>query len=655
MSNKFLGLNSVNVFKEYIDKELSRVTNENRVITIQAYSYHKDGIVPVSPDGGGFDSKAVSIVYPNDWYSLSYVLSQLSDLDTALSEGSIWMTVGVLEGTELPIWSKPMKISGQNGISMKFAYSYNSNSNEKDRTQTPSGVNSENRIEYVWTKIGENEWEGPSIWAMYSKDAREILWRYKVTGENEIDENKKPITPNRPITGETDWNNDIANLTLSQEYPYMWMSYQIVPAGKQSNDDNWTEPVLFGHWGKDGENGNVPDYTQTLYHKGLSNGEISDINGIIQPTKPEYIEDALITDYIKDGWVELPTDLNDNLEDEEPIEDTSIWWQCTIKVDGKTNKVLSEESIGAVKRYNAIDGTAKPGQFTMNLYAWSETQNQPEMSDVLVGGWRPENYNYLPDKPFDENGNIVQKFNNPEASLWMITANITNLDENGKPVIMGSWSEPVKLTGPRGPISYDYRIESRYCIGTSEKPKYEPDDVEWTKDIPEITTQYPYIWVKNYLVYYKMKYASQPDVYTGEYPIIQDGETSVIIKDYKYFRLSGINGEDGNRKNSVIYTETNNTIDVISFSNDNLYIANSAEPITYNILLDNLVWVKGYTGKFANIGTANVTINAGKFKFIGSNTEKTTLTLLPQETVELVCYTKNDKQVLIVIGKDINN
>ena len=44
-----------------------------------------------------------------------------------------------------------------------------------------------NRVEYVWTKTGDNNWVGPSIWAMYSKDAREILWRWKVTHENNID------------------------------------------------------------------------------------------------------------------------------------------------------------------------------------------------------------------------------------------------------------------------------------------------------------------------------------------------------------------------------------------------------------------------------------------------------------------------------------
>jgi hypothetical protein len=645
MANKFLGLDSINVLKQYIDEQLIAANINTRIITIQAYAYYKDGITPVEPNGGGFDTEAIGVAYPNGWYSLKQVLNSLPNQDKALSEGAIWMSVGVVEGTNNIEWSTPMKVSGQNGISVHFQYSYNRNAIESERYSNPKGVTAENRVEYVWTKTGDNNWEGPAIWAMYSKDAREVYWKWRVTAEDEVDKNNNPIRPDKPQTGDSRWVNNIANMSLSQDYPYMWMSYQIVPSGSQANDDNWTDPVLFGHWGRDGS---VPDYTATLYHIGLNDPEITDVAGIIAPTKPEFVEGAEFKDYIKDGWVELP--------EESEIESglQQIWWQCTFKVNGRTNKVVSTEDIGAVKRYNAVDGTAKPGQFTLNLYAWSENQDTVEMSETLIDGWRPDNYEYLPDKPFDENGNIIEKYNNPEASLWMITANVQGFDENGKPIVNGSWSEPVKLTGPRGPIAYDYRMESRYCLGTSESPKEEPDEAEWTVEVPDITNEYKYIWVKNFLVCYKMKYSDTPNQDTGEYDIVQDGENSTIIKDYNYFRLTGLDGEDGNRKNTVAYTDTNDTVEVKSFANQNLYISNSVNDVTYNINFDNLVWIKGYTGKFANIGTGNVIINSGKVKFVGSTTTKTSITLLPQETVELVCHTINNEHVLLVIGKDIN-
>ena len=404
-----------------------------------------------------------------------------------------------------------------------------------------------------------------------------------------------------------------------------------MPADSTPSDNAWTEPILFGHWGKDGS---VPDYTQTLYSQGYSDPEISDINGIIPPEKPEFIENATIRDYITDTWVELP------YEDENNV----IWWQCTFKVDGKTNKVLSEDSIGAVKRYNAIDGIAKAGQFTLNLYAWSETQLQPEMSETIIDGWRPENYNYLPDKPLE--------LTSPEASLWMITANVSGLDEDGIPVVNGSWSEPVKLTGPRGPIGYDYRIETRYNIGTSDKPKATPTEAQWYTTPPAITSQYPYIWAKTYLVCYKMKYGNVLDYETGEYNIVP-ADNGTVIESYDYFRLSGMDGEDGNRKNSVVYSEDTETIQVTSFSSNNLYISNSVNDVIYNINLDQLSFINGYTGKFANIGTGNVIINAGNFKFAGSTIETKEITLLPQETIELVCYNKGTEKILLVIGKNL--
>lgn len=666
MANKFLGLDSINVLKKYIDEQLAAANINTRVITIQAYAYYKDGTEVIAPSGGGFDTEAIVVEYPEGWYSLKYVLDSLNDeengktVDTALANGSIWMSIGVVEGSSDIEWSTPMKVSGQNGISVRFKYSHNANADESQRTDNPKGVDSDNRVEYVWTKIGDNNWEGPAIWAMYAKDAREVFWKYKVTAETDVDENDKPIKPNKPQTGESGWMDNIATMALSQDYPYMWMSYQIVPSGQQPNDNSWTEPILFGHWGRDGA---VPDYTVTLYHMGLDDPETTNTHGIVAPDKPEFEEEKEIKEYIKDGWVELPED-TEVIPDKEANQ-AIIWWQCTFKVNGRTNKVVKPEDIGAVKRYNAVDGTAKPGQFTLNLYAWSENQECPEMimdevedpetGDITIGHWKPVNYNYLPDKPMDDNG-IIEKYNHPEASLWMITANVQGLNEKGEPVVNGSWSEPIKLTGPRGPIAYDYRIESRYCVGTSESPKDEPDEAEWSIDVPTINelSPYKYIWVKNFLVCYKMKYSDTANPNTGEYDIVQDGDNGTVIEEYNHFRLTGLDGEDGNKKNSVVYADSSTTIEVTSFANQNLYISNSQSNVTYNINFDNLVWVKGYTGKFANIGTGNVTINSGKLKFVGSNTSKTAITLNPQETVELVCYTLNGgEKVLLVIGKEL--
>ena len=104
----------------------------------------------------------------------------------------------------------------------------------------------------------------------------------------------------------------------------------------------------------------------------------------------------------------------------------------------------------------------------------------------------------------------------PESSIWMISGVADGYTDGGYPDV-AEWSKPIRISGPRGPISYDYRIETRYYLGTSAKPKDLPTDAEWYKTAPQTTSQYPYIWANNYLVCYKMKYG-EFDEKTGEYP-----------------------------------------------------------------------------------------------------------------------------------------
>ena len=86
---------------------------------------------------------------------------------------------------------------------------------------------------------------------------------------------------------------------------------------------------------------------------------------------------------------------------------------------------------------------------------------------------------------------------------------------------------------------------------------------------------------------------------------------------------------------------------------DNKVMSNSNNDITYNINLDQLSVINGYTGKFANIGTGKMIINGGKYKLIGSCKEATKIELEPQEQIELVCYNNDTNKELLVIGKSL--
>ena len=622
MSNKFLGLDTINVLKKYIDEQILLNENNSRIVNLHAYKYvlNSDG-KPETPQKGAYDPEGGEIIYPIGWSSLKTVLSTFVDeatVENALSEGSIWMSVGISKGNNtFEDWSNPIKINGQNGVSVRFAYSYDDNATEEERTPYPTGVNTNNRIEYVWSKCGDDNWVGPTIWAMYNDDSSDVLYRYCVTATTDV--------PNAPTSDiDPNWTNSAA-ASVTDKKPFMWMTSKRVPAGSNSSDAVWSEPILFGHYGKDGLDGNVPDYTLILYKLG---------EGFTMPEKPVLPETNTVEEFrnANESWLDLPIKYeaeNEELPEVDTIDDDpDIWWHCSVKIHyNEENNIEEVIEISDVHRYNAVDGDAKPGQFTKYLFYWSDTQELPE--DIVDSDWV--------DTPLYDD-------NNQEGSLWMKVTDV-KINIAGQLAPLKPWSDPIKITGPRGPISYDYRMETRYNIGNSERPRTLPTEAEWYKNVPSLTSQYPYVWAANYLVMYKMKYNNDGDVVTAD--------NGKVVESYSYYRLSGINGEDGNRKNSLKYSSDNENVYVTSFSENNLYISNSAEDVVYEMNLDQLSFINGYTGKFANIGTGNVTINAGIYKFVGSNTEAQTITLAPQEQIELVCYNNANNKELIVIGKSI--
>lgn len=667
MSNKFLGLDSINVLKEYIDDQIIATSSDISITTIQAYRYVLD--VDPAPDapsitGADFDTNAVDYVYPTEWSSLKNVIDSLEDLDDALSKGSIWMTVGVVSGNEkyASDFSKPIKISGQNGVSIQFRYTFSDDaslsSDQINRlSETPVGVSNSNPTEYVWTRIGTNEWTGPTIWAVYSEDGEDgdtFKFIYLNTVENYVEDadgNSVLESPNTPDNDnwKVDWKEYIPS--LSKEKPLVWMSSKQYKIGGEKFV-SWSTPALIGRWGEDG---NVPDYTYTIYRKGNDNADFPELPGIVKPNELQLEADKPIEHYLgQDGWQELP------------IDDDAIWWQCTLMVDGHKSVVTG---IGSIKRYNAIDGIAKPGPFIKHLYCWSADQTAPEFDATDLGqdGWTPNGWYDKPDYDTADDWTGTVNSELPESSLWLVVGEASGLNAEGIPEI-DSWSDPVKLSGPRGPISYDYRLETRYMSGTATEPKCLPTDEIWEKDLQvvekdHISSAYPYVWATTYLVYYIMKYADAPNA-DGTYDIVLASGTPIFVKDETgnmtnngYFRLSGLNGEDGNRKNSVTYTtDASNDITVSSFASNNLYISNSAEDTRYIIALDAFSFINGYTGKFANIGTGNAIIDVDEntnFVFAGSGTTSKSIALNPQETIEMVCFKSGTDMQLLVIGKSL--
>ena len=216
------------------------------------------------------------------------------------------------------------------------------------------------------------------------------------------------------------------------------------------------------------------------------------------------------------------------------------------------------------------------------------------------------------------------------------------------------YSDPVKITGPRGPIAYDYRTESLFGAGTADKAP-----TTW-KRISEVKTNdaTPYIWEKRYLAIYKMKYADEANA-DGTYDVVED-KFLKEIGDPDVFRLSGLNGlvgkdgANGNRLNSIDYTTVDKNLGISNFDDINYFISNSSSD-THYVLNGNKFgdFVSGYTGKFVNIGTGNMIITAVDAHIVGSNTAVTEIIVKPQESIDLIGYNNNRACEFILIGKPV--
>ena len=117
MSNKFLGLDSINILKAYIDKKIASDTGSSSpgsgsssgasVTVLSAYKYSVDK--PLKPIGGSIKITG-AIEWPNDW-------GPLSSVEGDLTKGSIYMSSKVFvngQGTG-DEWSDPIKVSTSDG------------------------------------------------------------------------------------------------------------------------------------------------------------------------------------------------------------------------------------------------------------------------------------------------------------------------------------------------------------------------------------------------------------------------------------------------------------------------------------------------------------------------------------------------------------
>lgn len=445
---------------------------------------------PDKPVGGYWDYDSNTVTYPDGWNPTQDNM-----------QGMVWMSIGtfIQTGELIDGWSEPIQITGdkgengQDGISIEFIYKLTKNNldvpskpdsiNQDDYvpdgwSDSPKGISIDNKVEWVCTRRKINniweDWKEPVIWSKWGDNGMDgdgVEYIYKTT--------TIATPPERPtdVSQEDDfipsgWNDNPTGVTSS--IPYEWVS---VRKSKNGVWGKFSIPALWAKYGEDGTNGisirtmytktanssvvpdvivnninpgsvwgiGFPTYSgneavwgiqaQVTYDNKLATNWqgpylITGVNGkdAIPPNYKVYVYKLSSSKPNKptgndpsspgNGWIDYPNTAGQ-------------WWQCIGSVNGVTELVTKWSEVLPV---NGKDGIAQDGKFTEFRFAKSTNDSAPAINKTL----REPGNNWFKEPPQINTGN--------NESLW-ITSALINPDDT----LSSNWSDPVRISGERGP------------------------------------------------------------------------------------------------------------------------------------------------------------------------------------------------------------
>ena len=433
-------------------------------------------------------------------------------------------------------------------------------------TDEPTGVSLEATHEWVCVrKQKSGVWQGfsnPALWARFGEQGNNgisIRTMYaKTAGSDEppvfVQDNINPGSIWGLIIPFYESPEAVWSITAYVTYDNKLAEVETVDEeGNPITVYGWQGPVLVS--GTSGKDGTPVNYKTYVY-------KLSDI----KPDKPTSNDPK----NPGDGWVDYPNT-------------TGQWWQCIGTVNGVTELVTEWSEVLPV---NGQDGTAQDGKRVEFRFAVNSSQTEAPAINKSIrqpSGWTTQ-------PPTKEENQF----------MWMTVATI-----NPDDTLAVNWSDPVCISGERGPQGFDgpagppgpmgpngisgipgKDIEARYCLGTEDTyiATYnsnvaninDPTSYGWLKTIPSVTEEYPYIWcIQTSFVYERAGEDSESYVRNLEYPWSEP------------FRLTGVNGLPGERgKSQIIYpagiydNSTSYTADndkapyVFDTSDNNFYVLN---------------------------------------------------------------------------------
>lgn len=495
------------------------------------------------------------------------------------------------------IWSK-WGVKGQDGAGIEYIYLRNNgesvnnptpSNTSTDRyqekgdyedieyipdgwTDNPQGVTSTLRYEWVSQRKYRNgvwgAFSNPVVWAKWGEDGFAGLSVRTMYAKYSLGNTPPVVTTN--INPGSIWGFTFPNYDNKTEAVWMIQAYVTYDNKLATVEDGVPEAALGwqGPWivtGTPGENGNPVNWKTYVYKK-------STTKPTSKPPVNVLFNDSSI---INAGWMDYPND-------------TGQWWQCIGTVDGTTKLITSWSEILPV---NGKDGTAQDGKKVEMRFNKNSSQTAYPAIDRTIR--TPSGWSLTPPQLTVTESTVDGITTVTAEYLWMTVATVNPDDTLVKDSDGNGWSIPVRISGeqgpkgntgptgdrgPQGPTGISgVSFEVKYCLGTANSctgsdPSSNPDLNGWSDEVPNTTSEHPYIWC-----------IQGKKVYSKD----EKGNEVFVINWGKPFRLSGINGLTGEAPGSqIVYpagvynvTKTYETTEriapyVLDTSDGNYYVMN---------------------------------------------------------------------------------
>lgn len=410
--------------------------------------FKANGTKPDKPVGGSWDVVTNSITYPEGW-------SHTDEL-----EGIIWMSSGEFNSAypNQPNWSEPIKISGSDGkpgvdgkadefifkltlTALDSPTTPSTNYLEEGWTDSPSGIDEVNQIEWVSTRKYENGkwgvWSVPAIWSKWGANGQDgdgIEYIYK---RNSGEALNNP-TPNNTATDEYQGKGDYEG----KEYvPSGWTDN---PSGVTSTETHewvcsrkykngvwqpFSNPALWARFGQDGLAGQNGISIRTRYAK----------------TNSSSVAPNFVSDNINPGsvWGSIIP----NTEGSE-----AVWMiQAYVTYDNKLASIIDDTGKNIYGWFGPILVTGVPGKsatpinYKTYVYKLSDTKPNPPTSND-------------PENP----GDGWVDYPNTTGQWWQCIGTIDGTTE-----LIIEWSTVLPVNGKDGVAQDGKRVEFRFAVNGS--------------------------------------------------------------------------------------------------------------------------------------------------------------------------------------------